>query len=121
MVTQFAAACIKSEKVVDQALEKARYWYAHAGDAFNECQRKTLKKLLDAGDSGFLGGLTAEKYCKITGTSKATATRDLADLLQKQALFARDTGRATKYFINVPGWEHASAENGSERPHTDNA
>ena len=105
-VTQFAAACITSERLIDQALEKARYWSAHAGDRFNERQRKALQKLLDAGDGGFLGGLTADKYCKITAASKATATRDLADLLQKHALFSRGVGKATKYYINVPGWTH---------------
>ena len=104
--TQFAAACITSERLIDQALEKARYWSVHAGDRFNERQSKVLQKLLDAGDGGFLGGLTADKYCKITAASKATATRDLTDLLQKHALFSRGVGKATKYFINVPGWMH---------------
>ena len=105
--TQFTAACINSERLIDQALDKARYWATHSADQLNERQRKVLQKLLDAGDGGILGGLTAEKYCKITGTSKATATRDLADLLQKQALILRGVGKATKYYANVPGWTHA--------------
>ena len=71
---------------------------------FNQRQRKTLQKLLDAGDGGFLGGMTAEKHSKITGASKATATRDLADLLQKGALISRGIGKATKYLINVESW-----------------
>lgn len=105
-VEQFSAACKKSELLIDRALEKARYWASHAEQPFNERQRKTLQKLLDAGDGGFLGGLTTEKYCKITGTSKATATRDLSDLLARGALFVRGIGRATKYYVNVPGWRH---------------
>jgi Fic family protein len=64
--------------------------------------------LLDVGDGGFLGGLTAEKHAKINATSKATATRDLTDLLQKGVLISQGLGKATKYLINVPGW-HASA------------
>ncbi len=104
--TQFAEACIKSERLIDQALEKARYWSAHADARLNERQRKVLQKLLDAGDGGFLGGLSAHKYCKITGASKATATRDLADLLQREALFSKGRGKATKYYVNVPGWTH---------------
>lgn len=103
---QFGEACVRSEFLIDQALEKARYWVAHTSHGFNERQRKTLQKLLDAGDGGFLGGLTAEKHCKITGASKATATRDLIDLLQKGALISRGVGKATKYYINVPGWRH---------------
>lgn len=104
--TQFADACMKSEMLIDQALDKARYWSAHSGSAFNERQRKALQKLLDAGDGGFLGGLTAEKYCKITGASKATATRDLSELLQQGALRCDGIGKATKYYVDVPGWLH---------------
>lgn len=105
-VEQFSAACTKSEMLIDRALEKARYWAAHGAQPFNDRQRKTLQKLLDAGDGGFLDGLTAEKYRKITGASKATATRDLSDLLAREALFARGIGKATKYYVNVPGWQH---------------
>lgn len=101
---QFSEACVKSEAVIDRALEKARFWAAHAAHRFNERQCKALRKLLDAGDGGFLGGLTAEKYCKITGTSKASATRDLGDLLGNGALISRGIGKATKYYVNVPGW-----------------
>lgn len=103
-VTQFSAACEQSGRHIDQALEKARFWSAHAATQFNARQRKTLQKLLDAGDGGFLGGLTAEKHGKITGASKASATRDLTDLLQKGALVSRGVGKATKYYVNVPGW-----------------
>ena len=46
------------------------------------------ERLLEAGhaqiDGGFLGGMTNEKYAKMTGASKATATHDLADLLVKR-------------------------------------
>lgn len=103
-ITQFSAACQQSSAYIDQAVEKARFWASHAGNTFNERQRKTLQKLLDAGDGGFLGGLTADKYAKITGASKATATRDLTDLLQKGALVITGQGKATKYYVNVPGW-----------------
>lgn len=106
--TQFSEACIKSEMLIDRALEKARFWSVLSEHAFNERQRKTLHKLLDAGDGGFLGGLTAEKYCKITGVSKATATRDLTELLLKKALVVHGSGKATKYYVNVPGWKHGS-------------
>ena len=38
------------------------------------------------GLNGFKGGLSAENYISITGTSRATATRDLAKLVQLGAL-----------------------------------
>jgi Fic family protein len=103
---QFAQACQKSELMIDNAIEKSRFWNVHAAKDLNERQRKTLQKLLDAGDGGFLGGLTAQKHSKITGASKASATRDLADLVQRGALISRGAGRGTKYYVNVPGWLH---------------
>ncbi|MFZ3220156.1 MAG: hypothetical protein WA174_08980 [Rhodoferax sp.] len=49
--------------------------------------------------------MISEKYAKITGTSKATATRDLADLLANGLLRVEGVGKATRYAVNVPGWE----------------
>jgi Fic family protein len=58
--------------------------------------RLELDRLLEAGHvgsgGGFLGGMTTEKYAKITGTSKATATRDLADLLAHGLLRVEGVG-----------------------------
>ena len=105
-VQQFELACKKSAAHMDNALAKARFRALYAHPLLNPRQSKTLQKLLDAGDGGFLGGLTSEKHSKISGASKATATRDLSDLLQKGLLFTRGTGKATKYYVNVPGWQH---------------
>jgi Fic family protein len=51
-----------------------------------------------------LFSMTNEKYAKITGASKATATRDLSDLLAKGLLRVEGVGKATRYAVNVPGW-----------------
>ena len=104
---QYALACEHSSRVIDRAIEKARFWTAHAGIALNERQRKVLQRLLDDGDGGFLGGLNAEKYMKLTGTSKPTATRDLAHLVKAGLLWTRGRGKAMRYYVNVPGWDHA--------------
>lgn len=103
---QWAAACIEAEHLIDQALTKRRFWETHAHADLNERQRKVLQRLLDAGDGGFLGGLTAEKYMKLTGVSKATATRDLSQLLDAGQLRSRGAGRGMRYEINVPEWRH---------------
>jgi Fic family protein len=68
----------------------------------NDRQEKVLLRLFAEGPNGFVGGLNAEKYVTITKTSRATATRDLADLVQKGAL--RKTGelRHTRYWLNIP-------------------
>lgn len=104
---QYRHACDHTGALIQVALEKSRFWAQHAGAVLNARQRKVVQRLLDDGDGGFLGGLNAEKYIKMTGTSKATATRDLAQLVQDDVLFTRGQGKALRYFVNVPGWEHA--------------
>ena len=102
---QIGAACVRSGEVIDRALEKSRFWASHA-TILKERQRKVLQRLLDDGDGGFLGGLNAEKYMKITAVSKATATRDLTDMLAENLLWTQGQGKSLRYFINVPGWSH---------------
>lgn len=65
--------------------------------------------MLNDGDGGFLGGLNAEKYMKMTGASKATATRDLSEMVTGGQLWSRGLGKAVRYYINVPGWSHGVA------------
>ncbi len=100
----FRLACINSQGVVQQALIKAEFWQRAVDQGLNDRQSKVLRRLVEAGDGGFLGGMTADKYCKITGTSKATATRDLASLLAAQLLVIEGVGRATRYAVAVKGW-----------------
>ena len=65
-----------------------------------------MQRLLDDGDGGFLGGLNAEKYIKLTGTSKPSATRDFAGLVRVGLVWTTGQGKALRYFVNVPGWSH---------------
>ncbi len=65
----------------------------------NARQEKVLLKLFAEGLEGFKGGLTAEKYIAMTKTSKATATRDLADLVEKGALIRTGELRHTRYHL----------------------
>ena len=103
---QCAAAFQSTSLIMDQALEKRRYWELHQGTGLHKRQRKVLQRLLDDGDGGFLGGLNAEKYMKMTGVSKATATRDLSQMLAQGQLSGRGVGKALRYYVNVPGWRH---------------
>jgi Fic family protein len=105
-VRQCTAAYTEANLVIDQALEKRRFWERHDASGLNERQRKVLQRLLDAGDGGFLGGLNAEKYTKLTGASKATATRDLADMVRQGQLWTMGAGKALRYYVSVPGWTH---------------
>lgn len=101
---QLAQACLASQAAVEEALEKNRFWTTHRHRKLNDRQRKALTALLDAGKGGFEGGMRAEKYANLTGTSKATATRDLTDLAQAGLLVTTGQGRGTRYWINLPGW-----------------
>jgi hypothetical protein len=80
----------------------------HAAWVLNARQRKVIQRLLDDGDGGFLGGLNAAKYMKMTGASKATATRDLSDLVSGGLLRTRGLGKALRYGLTVPGWGEES-------------
>ena len=68
----------------------------------NPRQEKALLRMLEAGPSGFQGGMTAKKYIGITSASVATATRDLADLTEKGALVAEGTFRDRRYHLSLP-------------------
>jgi Fic family protein len=58
-----------------------------------------LTRMFKEGIDGFKGGLSAENYISITGTSRATATRDLQDLVEKRALTKTGDLRHTRYFL----------------------
>lgn len=103
-------ACEHASNLVDNALAKSRFWASHTQVVLNPRQRKVVQRLLDDGDGGFLGGLNAEKYMKITSTSKATASRDLGALVQAQLLWTTGQGKALRYYVNVPGWTHGVAD-----------
>jgi len=113
-VQAFTQGCISSQAVVNQALEKANFRLRAAQCGLSERQRRVLDRLLEAGHEGlgggFLGGMTTDKYSKITGTSKPTASRDLIDLLDKGLVRVEGMGKATRYAIAIDSW-HQPATN----------
>ena len=64
-------------------------------------QTKVINKMLDAGKDGFEGGMTAKKYISIAKTTKATATRDLTELVESGILTQNLAGRSTNYWLMV--------------------
>jgi Fic family protein len=81
-------------------LTKARFWQGHSEVNLSERQRKVVNRMLDAGPGGFEGGLTTRKYVGMTRTSRATAQREIADLVVKGLLVRRPGGgRSTSYEI----------------------
>ena len=67
----------------------------------NNRQEKVLLRMFAEGVEGFLGGLSAENYIAITKTSRATATRDLAALVEMGALHKSGELRHTRYRLIV--------------------
>jgi Fic family protein len=68
----------------------------------NPRQEKALARMFREGIDGFKGGLSAENYISITQASRATATRDLQDLVAKGALNRTGELRHTRYHLNIP-------------------
>lgn len=71
-------------------------------DRLNPRQHTALLRMLREGPSGFEGGLSAGKYITIARTSPATATRDLADLVDKGALVRTGERRHARYQLAIP-------------------
>lgn len=95
-------------------IAKAHFYDRHR-DRFNGRQAKVIARLFREGPDGFKGGLSAENYLAITGTSRATATRDLQDLVDKGALNRSGERRYTRYRLNLPEVDHPAPAEGHRR------
>lgn len=94
------ASATAAEKTVANTVAKARFWLRHQAADLNEPQRKALNRLLDAGRDGFEGGINTRKYMSLTKTSRATAYRELAVLVEKGCLTPTGkVGRSSGYEI----------------------
>jgi Fic family protein len=89
-------------KRVEFYVAKAKF-YEKFRDRFNERQSKVIARVFREGIDGFKGGLSAENYINISKTSRATATRDLQDLVESGALTRTGELRHTRYFLNLSG------------------
>lgn len=98
-LAEVSGACDQSEATVSRVIAKARFWLRHQNTEINERQRKALNRLLDAGAGGFEGGMNTRKYAGLNGTSRATAYRELADLVARGCLTRIGDGRSTRYEI----------------------
>ena len=94
-----------SNNLLKKILVKARFWKEFSTAQINERQIKVINKLLDAGKDGFEGGLKNKKYVGIAHTSRATAQRELSDLVKKSIFIKHSSGRSTNYDIDWERWE----------------
>ena len=89
-----------AESEINFILKKTKF-YRKFENQLNQRQLKVIDRMYQEGAEGFVGGMSAKKYISITKTSKATATRDLQDLLEKEALIIVGAGRSTHYELKV--------------------
>ena len=96
----FEAALQESQWIVERVVTKAKFWQQHRNISFNARQRKVINRLFDSGNR-FEGGMTTRKYAGMTRCSSVTASRDLADLVDKNILQKRPGGgRSTSYELS---------------------
>jgi Fic family protein len=100
-------------KRVDFYIAKAKLYERLRGQ-LNERQDKVIARMFREGIDGFKGGLSAENYISISRTSRATATRDLQDLVEKGALTKTGELRHTRYHLVLSGRDKQLTTSGKE-------
>ncbi|ABD55965.1 hypothetical protein Jann_3048 [Jannaschia sp. CCS1] len=102
----FAKAVLEAQQVtldrVGFFIAKAHFYDRHR-EVLNDRQAKVIERMFREGLDGFKGGLSAETYISISGTSRATATRDLRELVELGAVTRTGERRYTRYWLNLQG------------------
>ena len=95
------AAVRHSRQQVEFLLGKTRL-YDQVRNKLNPRQEKVLARLFAEGMAGFHGGLSAKNYISLSKASRATATRDLQELVQLGVLHKTGELRYARYCLNLP-------------------
>ncbi len=88
---------------IEIVIQKTKFWDRCRDKQLNDRQIKVLQKILDIGADNFLGGLSTKKYIAITKTSKATAVRDIKELLEYGCIAQVEgtSGRNIRYELQL--------------------
>lgn len=78
----------------------------------NDRQEKALIRMMAEGADGFVGGLSAHNYRTITDTASATATRDLAELVELGALERVGERRYARYHLTIANRQGSDGADG---------
>ena len=89
-----------TKQIIQFTLQKVTFLDTYK-NVINERQHKAIFKMFEAGINGFEDGITSKKYVSINKISRATATRDLQDLFEKQVLKQKGEGRSVSYDLNI--------------------
>jgi Fic family protein len=103
-IRYFVNVLLKAQNEVEVQIDfilKKSAWFDAYENVLNERQSKVIKRMMEEGPDGFEGGMSAKKYMAITGTSKATATRDLQQLQEIKVFQQRGSGRSVRYALDL--------------------
>ena len=97
------SAMIDALRNIEYLIEKTKFWDIHRKQPLNERQIKVLNKILDMGAENFEGGINTKKYISLTKVSKATAVRDITQLVEFGCITQIEgtQGRNIRYKVNV--------------------
>ncbi|MFP3011965.1 MAG: hypothetical protein ACEY3D_03065 [Rickettsia sp.] len=101
MLLRFLAHILILNLSLERSLINKTKFYDKFKNILNARQEKVVKRIFEEGVEGFKGGLSAKNYITITKISKATATRDLQELVEMQAFIKTGDLKGTRYSINV--------------------
>ncbi len=86
---------------IDEVIAKTKFWDRCRDKRLNARQLKVLTKVLDKGN--FEGGINTKKYMAMTKTSRATAVRDINELLEYGCIaqIEGSLGRSVRYEVKI--------------------
>lgn len=103
-VKYFVNVILNAQSAVELQIDfilKKTLFFQKFENTLNERQMKVVQRMLQAGIKGFEGGMSAKKYMSITDVSKATATRDLQEMLELKVLKQIGGGRSVRYELEL--------------------
>jgi len=103
-IVYFGDAVLQAQRAFVQTIYfsiKKSHFFDQKKSLLNNRQQRVVSRMLAEGEDEFTGGINARKYQAIAKVSKATATRDLQDLVEKQILVSKGGGRSTNYQVNL--------------------
>jgi Fic family protein len=97
----FCSAINRSETLLATVLDRTTFWKTHDQKSIAERQRKVINRMLDAGRGNFEGGLTTRKYVSMANVSRATAFREIEQMVKLGLLKLNPgRGRSVNYDLN---------------------
>lgn len=100
-VETILAAQASAAEQIEYTLRKSKFFDRYH-EHLNDRQLKVILRMFEEGPGGFKGGMNATKYISIAKTSKATATRDLQELVSRGILIPSGAGgRSTSYELRL--------------------